>query len=244
MDANNNSFADWIVLDLETGNAPDEGVEKALANWKPPANFKDPEKIEAKRQEAADAIREKAALLDASPVLCVAVVTPETRIVFNGMDTATDHIPGWRVVLADGERGMLIALRTWLDASTCPDTVLAGHNVRGFDLPKLRHAYLRHRLRLPGILQPAYGDAAGVTVIDTMHLFKSFSMEHRDAYGVSLATVAESLGLTCHKEMLNGAAVPKLHAAGEFLPILQYCALDTLLTANVFQLLTGLALAD
>ena len=244
MDANHHDFADWIVLDLETGNAPDAFVEKALEGWMPSANIKDPEKIEARPEEAAAKIREKSALLDASPVLCVAICTPECRMVFNGMDGANHEVPGWVHAPCHTERDMLISLRAWLDAATCPDTVLAGHNIRGFDLPKLRHAYLRHRLRLPGILNPSYGDAPGVTVIDTMHLFKSFSMEHRDDYGVSLSTVAESLGLTCHKEMLNGAAVPKLHAAGEFLPILQYCALDTLLTANVFQLLTGLSLAD
>ena len=43
----------FVVLDIETGDAPIECVETALQSWKPPANIRDPEKIEARRQEAA-----------------------------------------------------------------------------------------------------------------------------------------------------------------------------------------------
>jgi hypothetical protein len=40
----------FIVLDLETGDAPPEAVAAALDGWKAPANIKDPEKIEVRRQ--------------------------------------------------------------------------------------------------------------------------------------------------------------------------------------------------
>lgn len=50
--------AQWLVLDLETGHAPQAAIEAAIAAWKPPANIKDEAKIEARRQEAMIKIRE------------------------------------------------------------------------------------------------------------------------------------------------------------------------------------------
>ena len=37
--------AEFICLDIETGDAPPEAVAAAIADWKAPANVKDPEKI-------------------------------------------------------------------------------------------------------------------------------------------------------------------------------------------------------
>lgn len=89
--------ATFVVIDLETGDAPAEAVEQALAGWTPPGNLKDPVKIDARRAEAVEKIRERAALLDASPILCVALQTDRARLIFNGMDHAAPDIDGWPV---------------------------------------------------------------------------------------------------------------------------------------------------
>lgn len=234
--------ARWLVLDIETGNAPEDAVAQALEAWKPPANMKDPEKIETRRQEASAKIRERAALLDASPILCVAAsASDRLSVLFNGMSEETADIEGWNVLGCGEEAKMLRLLRAFLDNETGPETVLVGHNLRAFDLPKLRHAYLRHMLRLPECLKPRIGEEARAETVDTMALFRAFSMERRDDFAVSLNVVAETLGIPHPKEVIDGSQVPTLHRAGEYHAILTYCAIDCATTARAFKLMTGFA---
>lgn len=227
--------ARFVVLDLETGDAPEEAIEAALIAWKPPANVKKPETIEAKRVEAAERIRERAALLDASPILCVGVHSDREAVMFNGMGECALELAGWSAQHAPDERGMLTALAAWLDAHTDELTTLAGHNIRNFDLPKLRNAFVRHRLPLPRCLRPREDGSQPVT--DTMTLFKAFSMEHRDDFAVSLDTVAAAFGIPRPKQVISGAEVPRLHAAGQVAEILTYCAIDVDATTEIYRLM-------
>lgn len=233
--------AAWLVLDIETGNAPEQDIERAIAAWKPPCNLKDEAKINGRREEAAARIRERAALLDASPILCVGVMAEgRPPIILSGMSEETTSIEGWAVLGCGDEAGMLRMLGTFLDAETDPETVLVGHNLRGFDLPKLRHAYIRHRLRLPEILKPKIGDEERAKTCDTMTLFRAFSMEHRDSLMVSLDTVAEALGIPRPKQHVAGAEIPRLHQEGRYSVILAYCAIDTMTCAKAYTLMAGL----
>ena len=230
--------ARWLVLDIETGDAPDDAIATAVENWKPPANIKDTTKIEARRAEAAQKRAKRAALLDASPILCVAVKSNHWAGVFSGIGGA--EIKGCNVLASNSEADMLKALRVFLDRDTAPETVVVGHNIRAFDLAKLRNAYLRHRLKLPAILTPRILDGEQVAaVVDTALLFKAFSMEHRDDFCQSLDVVATSLGIPRPKGIISGADVPRLHKAGEHAAILTYCAVDTECTARAFLLMTG-----
>lgn len=229
--------ANWICIDIETGDAPEEAIQAAIDAWKPPKNWK-PETVEKNRAEHAAKAWEKAALLDASPILCVVAKTDVAGSVFNGMDT-TSGVPGWDNHPCGTERGMLVALRSWLDRTTTPETVIVGHNIRGFDLPKIRNAYIRNGLRLPEILKPRLRDEEKAETVDTMSLYKAFSMENRDNLFISLDTVAAGLGIERPKQIIDGSQVPKLHKEGRYEPILIYCAIDTATTARAWQLMTG-----
>ncbi len=233
--------AAWLVLDIETGDAPAEAVAAALESWKAPSNVKDPEKIEARRQEAIAKFNGKAALLDASPILCVALQSDRCRLVLNGMDHSAPAIDGWPVVPCGNERDLLLVLRTWLDTNTGPDTVIVGHNIRNFDLPKLRGAYVRNALKLPAILKPRLRDEERAEVVDTSSLFKAFSMEHRDDFCPSLDTVAASFGIPRPKTHMSGADVPRLAREGQTATLLTYCAIDTTTTARAYLLMTSAA---
>lgn len=241
--------ARWLVLDLETGNAPEEAIQQTVNAWKAPKNWK-PATVERNRAEAAIAIREKAALLDASPILCVGVrPNAGAAVMFSGMPDPgpLDLAGGWSVaspLVADGtpagdptyERGMLANLRTWLDVHADNGSVLVGHNVRGFDLPKLRNAYVRHRLTLPLCLRPREGEP-DQPVTDTMRLFERFSMEHRDSPFVSLDTVCSAFGLPRPKQYITGADTPRLFDEGQYAEILTYCAIDVDVTAEIYRLM-------
>ncbi|TCT21182.1 ribonuclease H-like domain-containing protein [Thiobaca trueperi] len=225
--------ARFVVLDLETGDAPEDAIQAAIRQWKAPSNWK-PETVEKNRAEQAEKIREKAALLDASPILCAGLRSDREAVMFNGMgDTGPLDLPGWTIESHPDECAMLAALGQWLNAHTDDVTALVGHNVRGFDLPKLRGGFVRHRLPLPACLKPR--DGQGQPVTDTMSLFKSFSMEHRDDFAVSLDVVATAFGIPRPKQYVSGADVPRLHREGQIAAILTYNAIDIDATAEIYR---------
>lgn len=230
--------AAFVVLDLETGDAPAQAIATAMEAWKAPSNWK-PDTVAAKRREAAEKIIEKAALLDASPILCVAIQTDRTRLILNGMDASAPDIDGWPVMPCGDERGLIQALRFWLDTNTTTETTVVGHNIRAFDLPKLRHAYVRHSLRLPEILKPRLRDENKAETVDTASLFKAFSMEHRDDFCPSLDTVAASFGIPRPKQHMSGAECPRLFQDGQIATVLTYCAVDVATTTRAYQLMTA-----
>lgn len=227
--------ARYAVLDLETGCAPQAAIDAALEGWKPPKNWKE-ETVAAKRAEMAEKAEEKSALLDATPIICLALKTDRMAAILNGMDATSYEIPGWMCLPCIDEKGLLMALRTILDSSAAPDTVIAGHNVLNFDLPKIRNAYLRNRLRLPMALQ----DNAQ-PVVDTMRQIRYFSMENADERFVSLDTVARVLGIPQPKQVITGADCPRLHREGRVAEIMTYCCLDVATTERAYLLMTGQA---
>lgn len=230
--------AAYAVIDIETGDAPAAACEAAIAGWKAPANWK-PETVEKKRAEKAEEATKKAALLDASPILCLALKTDGMAMVLNGMDGSSPEVPGWMVLPCADEVGLLYALRAILDSATGPDTEIVGHNILGFDLPKIRNAFLRHRMRLPLTLTPG-GDELQPT-FDTMKKIRAWSMEYADERFVSLDALARVLDIPTPKQVVTGADVPRLHRDGEYASILNYCALDVATTERAYLLMTGCA---
>ena len=230
--------ARYLVLDIETGNASDADIETVLRCWKPPSNLRDQTKIEERRQEAALKIRERSALLDSAPILCVGIQTDFARAVFNGIDDVIYDVGGIDTTSCGNERDMLLELRKWLDINTSPDTILVGHNVRGFDLPKLRSAYMRNKLLLPNLLAPKMLNGEQ-TIVDTAYLFKSFSVEHRDDFCPSLTSVCNGLNIPQPKVVISGAEVPKMHQEGRYVEILTYNMIDVLATARAYLLMSG-----
>lgn len=228
--------ARYVVLDIETGDPDEAAIQAAIDGWKAPSNWK-PETVEKNRAEYAEKIRSKAALLDASPILCVGMRADTGAMMFSGMgDPGPLNLAGWGESHHDTERDMLVAMAAWLNLHTDPLTVLVGHNVRGFDLPKLRGAYVRHRIPLPNCLRPVEsGPSQPVT--DTMSLFKHFSMEHRDALFVGLDTVCRAFGVPRPKQIISGANVPRLHKEGQIAPIIIYNAIDVDATTEVYRLM-------
>jgi hypothetical protein len=234
------SPAQIVVLDIETGHADEATVKAAIDRWSPPGNMKDEEKIEAKRAEAAQRIRERSALLDGAPVICVAVRTEKVSRVFNGLNRRSYDLKHAQVVPAGSEKAMLLAFREWLDAATTETTALVGFNLKAFDLPRLRAAYVRHRLRLPRILAPRLFDEERQPVVDVMRLFLRFySSERNGDLMVSLDEVAERLGLPQHKHLVDGAQIPNLAAAGKIKEVLLYNSIDADATMAAYLLLAG-----
>lgn len=223
----------WVVVDIETGYCSLEGIEQAIEAWKPPSNWK-PETVETKRAEAEEKIREKSSLLDAAPILCLALKTDRVAILLNGMSAETFEVPGWLVMPCGDERGLLLALRTLLDSIIAPETIIVGHNIYSFDAGKIRNGFLRHRLRLPIALaepdQPMF---------DTMRQIRHFSAEFSDERYVKLDAVARVLGIPQPKQVINGADCPRLHKEGQYAAICTYCCIDVETTTRAYLLMSG-----
>ena len=275
----------YLVLDVETRDAPESAIEeainlwkpgansktaqeinadadKAIATWRAPINIKDPAKIEERRknslenielarqaaltkleerkQEDIANIRSRSALLDAAPIMCIGVQTQDGAVVFNGMDSTEYGLPNVRCVSCGNERDMLIAFRQWVEVYTNTDTWLVGHNIKGFDLPKLRSAFMRWKLKLPAVLAPKVL-AEQQLVVDTAALFRSFSVEHRDDFCPSLSTMCASLGIPAPKGVMAGSDIPGMYRAGWYLEILTYNAIDVAATTRAYLLMSGQA---
>jgi hypothetical protein len=79
-----------------------------------------------------------------------------------------------------------------LNASTCQSTELVGQNF-GFDIGKLRNAYMRHRLYLPVCVDAWRWFAP---MFDLMRQIRYFSTEYHNEPFVSLEVIARIL--VCH----------------------------------------------
>lgn len=240
--------AKHICLDLETAHAGEDAVELAQEFAKPNSNIKDPEKALASMEEKRAKIKEKSALLDAAPISCLSLVTESEHAIFYYKGTPwpkklkiVTEIEGFdgEVLCMKDEADMLVAARTWLDARAVPASIVIGFNIYGFDLPKLRSAYVRNRLVLPNVFKPEAADA-GVETYDVMQKFlRYFTAEKAGDRYIKLEEVEARLGLPSYKGRVSGAEVPDMVAAGKAREVLTYCYLDTLSTYAAFRAMTG-----
>lgn len=226
-----------ICLDIETGPAPESAIQTTMRFWKAPATIKDPSKIEAARQKALEKYREKSAVLDGAPIGCISAVTENGSAVFSCIKDTPPQIAAQAAMVyaAPDERQMLILFREWLDDLGGQETILIGHNLIHFDLPKLRNAYIANRLTIPAILQgqnPVY---------DTMREYiKSFTTEHEGDRYVKLAEIQAKFGLLEYKDKIDGAEAARLIGLGQDADkVLNYCWLDTMTTYQAFLNMTG-----
>lgn len=217
--------------------------EEKIAERKASAIESHKNKLQAEREtaaqkliEAADKARSKAALMDSAPIICACCKSESQAIAFNGMSQDQFDIAGWSTIGCADEKGMLIALRTWLDSNSDQHTQLVGHNLRHFDKPKLRNRYAFHRLKLPQILRIGQGET-----FDTMQLAKHFSVERNRDLFVSLDDLCWMLDIEQPKQIISGKEVPGLHAKGEYELILTYCCIDTISTERAYTLMTSTA---
>ena len=232
-----------LCLDIETGDAPKEAIALAQQFWKAPANMKDPAKIKEREVAAMASIEEKSALLDAAPIMVLGVVTENSAVLFHSIKSKK------KVVAIKGiaaeifhfktERDLLAAFRDWVDARSLPNTVMIGHNIIRFDLPKLRGGYLRNRLVMPKVLRPEAREG-GVEVFDTMPNFlRYFTTELFGDIFISQEEMVARLGIPGHKHRLSGAEIPRMIREGKADEVLAYNCLDTTEAYAAYLAMTG-----
>jgi hypothetical protein len=229
---------DWLALDIETANGRPEDAERwARLYWSPSATWKD-ETIGRRWHEAIEKKTARLALLDSSPILCVSLRSAVELRCLHWLHRERGEptlLHGAMVEGFEDESNMLVALRSLLDIHTADgETTIVGHNVRAFDLPRLRAAYVRAGLQLPAALA-----RRDLQVYDTMvEYVRRFSI-HGQAM-ISLDDVLEVFGMESHKCTMSGAIVPELYDKGAFDTIIQYALLDVIAESDLFLRMAGL----
>lgn len=226
----------WLALDIETiAGRPEEAEEWMRLHWTPDARLK-PETLGRRFLDGIESKRQRLALLDGAPIIIVSTRsdTGEVRC----LHTLYQHEPrqahGGLVESFPDQAGLLVALRGLLENLCTPETTIVGHNVRDFDLPKLRHAYIREGVRIPAPLA-----SQEQPVFDTMRHYSRFTTT-KDPF-IGLHDLLTRFGLDSHKAEINGAMVGELHAAGRFEELIEYAIKDVNAEAAVFELMTGQA---
>lgn len=222
---------EYVVIDIETANAkPTDAEEWARRTWCPSKTWK-AQTIGERYLEVVAKKEQQLALLDTAPVLSVALKTEADCRVLHWLPYYEQQIGSAMLERCASQNDMLARVAGYLGGCT-PDTLLVGHNVLRFDLPKLRRGMLICGIRLPEALvwreQPVY---------DTMREWSRFTLDDRQYIG--LGELLEACGLDSHKELLGGALVPELYEAGRYAEILAYAVADLLAEATLFFRMTG-----
>lgn len=227
-------------IDIETAHADEKVIEREIEYWKPPANIKDADKLEAHRQAFAEKVREKSALLDAAPIACIGVRTEKTGMHFSAMsEKAYNKKREVYFIAPENECKMMIDFREWANKNLTDKTILVGFNIFAFDLPRMRAAYMRHDLKLPRALMPRILDAEKQPAIDVMTMFTgSFTADRYRDFSISLQEVERRLGFDEYKNKISGKEVPDMIAKGKFKEVLTYAELDATDTlASAFKMM-------
>ena len=200
-----------IVFDLETVAVPmtPEIMARRLEDYKPPANYKDPVKIEAHRKEFIESVEERHKFRVGG---CRIVSAAFGEIV----DGDVVNIQG--KCHEDPAQVVKFAV-DYLDEY--PEYRLIGYNILGFDLPQLMFALHKYNLRLR-CPQSKWAP------IDMMDKWRGYGMKE----------LAESFGIPTMKDeagnTLDGGAVGGLFDLGALDVIEAYNKHDVLMEGHLF----------
>ena len=228
-----------FCFDIETGNASADDINTKAQEAKVPAKAKTEDEIRQAKIDAYQKAVDKAALLDRAPITVLAAATEAGNVVWNCIPDPcpVSTMPGLNGEIRNfkSEKDMLIDLREWLTERTSVLTEIIGFNSKGFDLPKLRNAYIRHRLQLPALFVPGINPHYDVM----REYLRNFTTEFNGQMFVKLKTVQSRFGLPEYKEYISGADAPKLAAEGKSKLVIPYCYMDTITTYLAYKFMTG-----
>ena len=224
----------YICLDIETiEGQPEDANAWMRLHWNPDKRWSN-ETVGKRYHEMLAKKIERLSLLDTSPILIISWRSDQHLFVLLMM---TEHEPEQRdQAVVQGfpdQASMLASLGSLMGLWCDEETILVGHHIKGFDLPKLRWAFIRHQIPLPHVLA-----AKDQPIYDTMREYCArFSLD--DKIMIGLHDLLTTFGLPSHKEIVEGSQVSELYEAGEHDVLIQYAILDVLTEADLFLRMTG-----
>lgn len=221
---------DVIFLDIETVKIT-EKLEKGTQlhdSWEYKMRYsREAEKFEEGTLE--DIFDQKAALYaEFAKVVCVTI------------GKVKDGKLKLKSYYGDDEYNLLKDFGSVLDGFVASNkrTVLAGHAIKGFDLPFLMRRMLINGLELPSYLDTAHLKPWDLNfVLDTLELWKATGF-----YSASLINIATAFGLPSPKQDMNGSETSAVFYADKEVGaerIKTYCEKDVETVCNVFLKMRG-----
>ena len=200
-----------LYLDLETwaGN-----TKPTLNTIEAPANYKDPDKIQAYKVENLDKVYRKQALDSMKgEIICLCYAINDGAV----------------VALTGTEEDILTQFDDMLGGY--PWSIFIGHNILRFDLPWLFHRGVKFGLKsLKFIVPHAKNDMAMVR--DTLNIFAGTAFGSDSWY--SLDELAQFLGLDSKE--FNGSEIHDLYLAGNINKIIEHCSYDVSLVRTIYKM--------
>lgn len=229
----NSTKAKWLCLDIETrGGRPEDAAQWVRDNWWPTETWT-PETIGKRFKDAIEDTKKKLGLLDSAGIATVQLKTPERAMVIHCLTPQAPLMTANGVQVGfESELMMLLYLRTFLDTETEDATTLVGWNINGFDLRRLRFAYLRAGMNVPRALR------VSAEVYDMMDKYARYFSVDRNPF-VKLEVALEAFGMRNHKKDMDGSQVDTMIAAGRFDEVLKYAWEDVMQEAELFLRMTG-----
>jgi hypothetical protein len=233
-----------VILDIETRKPDHDRLAKEL-RWgvKPHPGTKDEGKKAAQVAAKTKKAEEGGALSDASPITCIGLRYLGQSWIFTAFPVAQEDVKqfaalGAMVIHGGEEYDMLVSVsefcRQIIESSQSP-LVVAGHNIFGFDLPKLRLAYAQIGLYIQAMFY--YPD--GVPARDTMEEFSRFFLTRNTGGFVSVPEAADWLNIE-YTNTADGAELPALYESGQFAKIVEKNAIDLIIEEQIFKRISSI----
>jgi hypothetical protein len=205
-----------LCLDIETKEGrPEDVIAWLRHHWWPQENLK-PDTNLRKLEALIEDKKTKLALLDSAPLATVQLRTPENTLILHAFNAEEPRLLRNAAVMGfASEVELLIFLRDWLRSNCDEKTTIAGWNIKGFDLPRLRLMFLRAGLQLPEQLK------VRADVYDMMKEYcRNFSVDRVEF--MKLAVALEQMGIPTRKAEVNGSMVGAMIAEKRFEDVLEY----------------------
>lgn len=258
-------FARLVVFDIETSATTNPAIvakveAEAMAERPSQGGTSKTEKAlwdtsDAVARRVAEAVSRTALDVTVAEPLCVcwarldqgaeATSSPERVQAMAGWDGETT-LRGYRAPwglsapsLCLFDDGWLRELSTEMNLVIGPDTVIAGHNIEGYDLPVLLNAWRRAGVQPPEYFPQFTGRGWRGRTFDTMRRFPS------RAGFIGMEAACEALGVAHEFELLwkgapvDGSRVGAMYDAGAYLEIERYCVDDVRAEWALYMAMTG-----
>lgn len=227
--------ASYVVIDVETRNLTPEMVEFEGQFLKAHAGTKDEGKKEEQIRKKKDALLTRGALADSAEMAVIGFYIQGMQPVLLHTLDFTGQIDGVECQKFTSIYHLLPVFGEYLDV-LCDETTEIVVARAGFDLPKLRFAFARHRVKMPKILAPKSNNS----VFDVLHVFGRYFMVSSAAeYQVGLDEVTIRLGIEGGAKIITGADVPRMIDEGKHEEVLVYNSIDVMKTLQAYLVLTG-----
>jgi hypothetical protein len=213
-----------IVTDIETIPSQIAAIRESVAkDITPPANWKDPEKIEAYIAREKEKQIAKLGLNGYSAhIICIGAKIDDSPAV-------TFHSESF-----EDERKIIIEYFDYISKNCGAYAhTWIGHNISGFDFKILRQRCMVHQIKWPVMFEKPFNDKWSEAVYDTMTRWTGDQREY-----ISLDKLCLAFGIESPKSEMSGEDVYKYWQAGRIKEIAEYCKKDVEATYAVYRNMT------